>query len=318
MKEKVQITRKQHYVWRAYLKSWVSSEGIFCYRAGKIWKTKDLMSIGCEKDFYKLVEITEKESDFIRALVTEKKEAPLLTKITNDWIRTYKLAYFLPKILRWFKIISEEKYKKMVIEAEEKVNCKIEEMGNSYLQKLKSADISFYKNTSDKIIFNQYICEQFFRTKKRFNSLAKIPDRGTGIDFQKIWPPLRHIYANRLAWTLSLPDRNFHLVLFLNQAENNFITGDQPVINRFATKEYQNGLKPIHDFEFYYPITPKIAILLTERTYDSEKLMVNSVDLVNELNELIFVNSEEQIYGYTEDDVKKFKNSDIMTKENEP
>ena len=65
--------------------------------------------------------------------------------------------------------------------------------------------------------------------------------------------------------------------------------------------------KPIDQFEFYYPITPKLALLLTEKNYSNDELIISDENIITELNDLIFYNSQEQIYGFTENELEKYK-----------
>ena len=73
----------------------------------------------------------------------------------------------------------------------------------------------------------------------------------------------------------------------------------------YATKELQG--KPIDNFELYYPITPKLALLLSEKNYSNNELYISSKIKVTELNDLIFYNSQEQVYAVTKNELEKYK-----------
>ena len=299
----MQITKKQHYVWRFYLKPWTDSKKtIACCRNDKVFRS-DLMGVGQENYFYKFVEISDTEAWWIEKIALNGNEPDLLKKMCINWIRTYREPFRAINLLKEMGVNNEEEFDKLIKQGEEKAYCATEEVGKPYLEKIYKQDLSFYNNFDDKSVFNIYLCEQYFRTKKRHESL--INSSKHGIDTHKLWSVFRHIFATKLAFNLTYnPNKNFKLFLLNNKTKNNFITGDQPIINRYATKELQG--KPIDKFEFYYPITPKLALLLTEKEYSDDELNVTNQSLITELNDLIFYNSQEQVYGFSEVELERY------------
>ncbi len=300
----MQTTKKQHYVWRFYLKPWTDdNQSIACCRNDKIFRS-NLMGIGQENYFYKFIEISDDEAWWIEKISLDGNEPDLLQKMCLSWVQTYRTPYKLINALRKMGIDAKSQFEKIINEGEEKLYCKSEEIGLPYFEKLYSEDLSFYDSIDGKSDFNIYICDQFFRTKKRQECLSNLQNRG--INLQKLWPVFRHIFATKLAFTFTYSvDKKFNIFLLHNRTEINFITGDQPVINRYATKELQG--KPIDKFEFYYPLTPKLAILLTEKKYTPEELTIYDTSMIIELNDLIFYNSQEQIYGLSEIELERYK-----------
>ncbi len=300
----MKITKRQHYVWRFYLKPWTDAkETIACCRNDKIFRS-NLMGVGQENYFYKFVEINDDDAWLIEKIALDGNEPEELKEMCMNWINTYRAPFQTINNLKKMGINNEDDFEKLINEGEEHAYCITEEIGKPYLEKIYNEDLSFYNNFDDKSGFNIYICEQFFRTKKRHESLSNVSKRG--IDAQKLWPVLRHIFATKLAFNLTYnADKKFKLFLLHDKTEINFITGDQPVINRYATKELQG--KPIDKFEFYYPINPKLALLVTEKDYKDEDLNITNESIVTELNDLIFYNSQEQIYGFKENELEKYK-----------
>ena len=90
-----------------------------------------------------------------------------------------------------------------------------------------------------------------------------------------------------------------------NKTSVNFITGDQPIINRYSTKESQG--KVLDKFEFYYPITPKLAILITDKDYKKNELEITDFSKIHYFNDLIFINSLEQVYATSQDELERYK-----------
>ncbi len=86
---KVQKTRKQHFVWRYYLKSWTKESKIYTYfkDSKKIIRTS-LLNIGQQRDFYKLHELTKEEihysKELLKALSIDYKEVIVFIDTTQE------------------------------------------------------------------------------------------------------------------------------------------------------------------------------------------------------------------------------------------
>ncbi len=303
----MQITKRQHYVWRYYLSQWTDNQtvegNLFCCRNGKIFFT-GLMNIGQENYFYKFIDISDTDAWWIEKLCIYENFPIVLKQIDKMWLESYRYPFKLIEYLKSIGINDEQTFQEIINQGEESIYCKTEEIGKVYLDKLYKEDCSFYLNFDDKSDFNLYICEQFFRTKKRLEALKD--SNAFNLDYTKIWGPMRHIFSTNLAFNLTYRnDKKFMLKLIHNKTDIKFITGDQPVINKYSTKE--NLGKVLDKFEFYYPITPKLAILLTEKDYKNDELIITDDSKIYEFNDLIFVNSQEQVYATSKDELERYK-----------
>jgi dethiobiotin synthetase len=101
-------------------------------------------------------------------------------------------------------------------------------------------------------------------------------------------------------------DSNFKMLLILNRSKVPFITGDQPVINTFNRSKYSKEL--VEKLEFYYPVSPNIAILITDRQeyIDIDSLYLDESDMIHKYNSLIIEASHEQIYSNSEEILKDY------------
>jgi len=57
--------RKHHYVWKYYLKPWVSDDQVVCLRDHKVFKTS-LENVANSRDFYRLKEMSEADIYFLK------------------------------------------------------------------------------------------------------------------------------------------------------------------------------------------------------------------------------------------------------------
>lgn len=302
----MQITKRQHYVWRFYLNKWIDEKSmIACCRNGQIFRS-NLMGIGQENYFYKLIDLTDKEIWWIKQLCIEDEFPDDLKEMDNAWIKAYTLPFKIINDMKNKGIYNNADFDKVINEGEEKVYSKTEEIGKPYLDMLYNKDTSFYETLKGQSDFNFFIFEQYFRTKKRVEAMKK--GSNSELDFSRIWCVVRHILSTNLSFNLmanNLASKKTYLKIVNNNTVKNFITGDQPVINKYATNEFQ--AKKGGSFEFYYPLSPKLAVLLTETNYSENELNIQEEKIITELNDLIFSNSQEQIYGITETELERYK-----------
>jgi hypothetical protein len=125
------------------------------------------------------------------------------------------------------------------------------------------------------------------------------------IDFENIWNVLSHIFATNISWYLFANRHSIELVLLKNDTSEEFITGDQPVINTHTAS--LGFLAPPEELEFYYPVSPKLAILITEEKHNGdENIKFLSRVEVEEYNEMIAEQSHTQIYARSKNYLMKY------------
>jgi hypothetical protein len=95
----------------------------------------------------------------------------------------------------------------------------------------------------------------------------------------------------------------YGLVLLKNNSGVRFITGDQPVINTYSVDG--NG----HDgCEFYYPVSPNLAVLMTEKDeYKTVESITVDSSQAKWFNQAIADLSDEQIYAFSKESLIEFK-----------
>lgn len=292
-----QKKKRQHFVWRKYLRKWASNEKIFCLMGERIFET-DLMNVAQEKYFYELKELTGQEISFLKALI-EKDNSPMIRKLNHGWIEFFDKVFDLknridahgvshPEIDKMFDVL--------ICNFEEDLHCSIESEGNELLESLYKKDLSFYDNDDRLISFLFFICQQYFRTQRISSNVKSAIGNFKGFNIDAMWAVLRHTCATSVGVSLYRDREEFHPVIIENKSDFPFVTGDQPVINTYAV-----GLdleEEPEDLEFYYPLTPSIALLLTKKEkYRAQSAIPITKSEVMEYNRYIHGQSGKQIYG---------------------
>jgi len=88
-----------------------------------------------------------------------------------------------------------------------------------------------------------------------------------------------------------------------NDTDTPFITADQPIINLEAT---HTG-KPPDRLEFFYPLSPRRAMLLLELLTRQNDFPISAVS-VNHYNMMMVQNSYEQVFSNSEEYLSSIRN----------
>jgi hypothetical protein len=300
--------RRHHYVWRKYLRAWAKNDSIWCLREGKTFNS-NIMNVGQIKDFYKLKELSSKDIDFIYKVAIQPSP-PHLQELNKNWINSFNLVFSMRKSIE-SKGINEAEINELldaaIFNLEEDLHAGIEVEAIKYIDSILKEDIAFFKTEDGCMSFMHYICVQYMRTQKiRTNVIASVGDVSF-VDTDKIWNVLSHILATNMAWSLYEDRASFNMVLLKNNTSIELITGDQPIINTHATG--MNSTEAPEKLEFYYPISPKLAILITqEHSYGTANKVFLSADEAERYNESIVGQSHSQIYATSKDILNKYAN----------
>jgi hypothetical protein len=303
--------RKQHYVWKHYLRAWSSDEQIFCLRNGKIF-ISNLIGVANERDFYNLRELNQADIDFVKTYAIEPS-TPLLKNVhlrTLEWFTSVFLVKHRLEEMGNNSSDINQKIDDLINNFEEDFHAQIEGDAVKYINSILNENLSFYKDKQERLKFLCFLCFQFFRTKKiKYNMISQVNSSGLPeevcISFEKTFNIFSHIFAYNVAYSLAI-NSNFKILLILNNSNVPFITGDQPVTNTFASgKSLEDMLKELN-LEFYYPVSPNIAILITERKKykDIDNLYITEFDMIQKYNSIIIEASHEQIYSNSEELLK--------------
>lgn len=313
--------RRQHYVWREYLRSWATNDIIYCCRNGKIF-TPNLMGVAQKRDFYRLKVLTEDDVFWIKTMLI-KGSPEFIQPFHNNLLKMFLTPFRLINELRQKGFSGEEFDKRcdvLINNTEEKLHGYIERSAIRILNELRAKKQDIFNTDDGKMNFFRFINTQYFRTNKMKSNLlksfsnglqslkgAEIPRELEGKEFNpdNIRSIMNHIFAANLAHSQFI--RNYRIIFILNETSLPFITSDQPIINIYAIGKPLN--QEVHELAYYYPITPKISILITEdNMIQTTKVILKHEKEVNGYNLAIISEAKEQIYSNLEDVLKKYLN----------
>lgn len=293
-------------MWRKYLRAWSEKESIFCLMDGKVFKS-GLMGVGQERFFYKLKELDNAELEFIKAFINQDKRT-MIRDLNLGWIDFFNEVFKIRELVVSDGISHPEVdniLDVLIHNFEEDFHGKIESNAIKFLEKLYHKDLSFYDNDDQWIEFLFFICQQYFRTQKINSNVQKAIGSFKGLNIDKIWAILRHSSATSLGCSLYQDKANFRPVLIENTSNTPFITGDQPVINTHAI-----GLsleEAPSELEFYYPLSPELALLLTSNPELNRKgIIYVREDKVTMYNKFIHSQAGKQVYSSERDTLEQF------------
>lgn len=307
------IVKRQHYVWRHYLKAWASNESIWTFfkELNKI-EWVGLMGVAQERYFYKLVDFTTDEETFLKNYI-EQCSPDLVKNLNFDFLTLFTSTSKLKKQLdeTTNPAVNKEKYeeeiRKLEINLMEYGHGKMEVLGQKLLTYRSLADLKTIEENDYIFDAVMFICFQYFRTKSMKKSVLKsFADGPHETLANKSWNILSYVMSTTLAKNISL-DPNLKMVLIENHSTKNFITGDQPVFNILNDIVDENG-KVTH-LEFYYPITPKYALTIhfLEDQTDKFSSKIADEEMVKYFNKKVFDNSDFCVFADTKEQLENIK-----------
>lgn len=299
-------TKRQHYVWRYYLKSWTHKNKIWCLCDNKIFNP-NLMGIAQEKYFYKFNGLNDDELKLITHLVIDSTNQ-LYHNMNQRWIDTFKTVSNKLLLLKNISLGVKEKQKLvdwLKNNIEEKIQNRIENNSISYLDSILKEDLKFFDEDLDRSNFCNYIAHQYFRTNKMKSVFLS---RAAGytivnknkINMNTVWNISKLILSSNLGFNLFYRENNFKINLLKNKSKVELITSDQPAINAFAV--YLPDSEFPVKLELYYPVSPYLAILISNSNEMIERDL--SEIEVNSYNMKMVKSSHSQIYSYSKKELQ--------------
>lgn len=280
---------RQHHVWQKYLRAWSPGGPLHCLMDGRIFPT-GTTAIAVEQYFYKIGKLTAADIALIRFLLIDVQGVhPLTRKSHEDFLKLVAMptlfegeAEDLDDLIDTFRTNALEDY-----------HAGIEASFLPLLERALSKDVSFYDDEQSCITLFHFLASQHMRTKGIKEKTIEILKRKSGLDVSRIWGIMSHMAATNVGLSLYLERKKRQLVLVENSTDLAFITGDQPIVNLHG-----DGEKPPETLSWYYPISPRLALLLPEV---DEGPAVSTTSLtsaqVSDLNARIVAASHRQVFA---------------------
>jgi len=274
--------KKQHYVWKYYLKPWTTDDKIWCKRNSTIFKTS-LENIAQERYFYKTTPLNEFEKNIITAIIRT-------TPPENHSL--------LMQDFEFYNAISNSSDDYTRKNGIEDIHSLIENNFYPFLQSLYKKNLSFLNINDKKVSFMYNIAQQYSRTKsmherpvKALNNLPIDPPKEYegNFDNEKIVKALMFIFfAETMGnWLYE------KVKIYFIETDFEFIASDQPIINIHSTTDYTYA----KNLELYYPITPHLALFFTDKEFCNKKIDESET---YKYNKLLYSKSYEQVYALSE------------------
>ena len=80
--------RRQHHVWKSYLRAWAKDEIIFCLQDGRIFES-NISGVAVERDFYKLHTLSKNDIEYINFIIGKAHVST--TKVHDNFITMFSI-----------------------------------------------------------------------------------------------------------------------------------------------------------------------------------------------------------------------------------
>ena len=168
-----------------------------------------------------------------------------------------------------------------------------------------------YSDKDRKFDFIHYIMNQFLRTNKNIDLVQLKEDAQIQNTLEENNAQMNNIMFLSIHHnSLQLLDRilkaGYKTILIINDTKTTFITSDNPCINiKYDVFEYSYTPIDNDTFEIYFPLSPRIAVLLTNRECYNEKFTLKKTNDVLAFNKKIYNMAERYIYANNKEDLTK-------------
>jgi hypothetical protein len=161
---------------------------------------------------------------------------------------------------------------------------------------LRQGDFAILDNQQSYVDFARFMATQYLRTsaiENRTKQETRVLAAQFGASMENIWGILRTIFATNIGFHFFNKRDSARLTLLDALPPNEFITGDQPMLNLRA-----DGVTPPTEIEIYYPLTPNRALLMDfgHSSAIRETRTLNA-EGVRSYNQRVMRASEGQIYA---------------------
>lgn len=304
---------KHHYVWAHYLREWCVNNKIFYIsHKGKI-SNDSVKGLAREANFYKIGNTNALDLKIIDIILRETNSTmvDIHTNFALKIINIKKLIESLPNNGKENinDIVSNNLY--------EDYFSSMEREGIKIIKSLKSGSMDYIVEQTKYYELCDFIAYQFSRTKKMKMLLINGLNENKS-EYEKLlkdfytrnWWFMCSFFAGNLSFDMAL-NKSKKVYIITNNTNIDFITSDQPVININP-----DGTKGEY-IDYYYPISPKKAILIKTSNYNYFNEECIKYDDVCFLNKKMALNCYDTIFSLSKTGIlsnKDFFNNRLVKK----
>lgn len=290
------VTKGSHFVFKYYLQSWATDNLIFASINSNSPFKVSVENIAHKRYFYKVTSFNNFEKQFLIDTI-DRCLPPEKYKFLMQYLNGLEWRFMAQKVLNL------KDSEKSNIQLGEDLMNEDEQSFIKFLDSLKDNNVAFCVSNENIYKFYSLVLMQYFRTKRMYDDLKRGIDEliceelntesNEILNVQNIITPFRQIMSYNAAHYLITTKSK--TILLKNNTSQEFITSDQPVLNTYVDYSILN--RHTDKFELYYPITPNIAILISNNNkYNKVSEMYLNIDEVDYYNKKIINASELQVY----------------------
>lgn len=301
------IVKQPHYVWRYYLQAWEHDKKLFAFRDGIIFPSK-AAKVAKEGGFHDLRRITKDDEAFLLRMM--RRFGSPNQEFNAKFVDTMVVARRTCEIVLNDTSASKEAktYAKFMLKNfEEKLQGDLEILAIPWLNALRNGDASFAHMDENRLYYH-YLTTQYFRTKRMMTKMvlqfSEVEGGIIGSQIERVWQIMRHLLASTVGSSLYAEKDKYCTVFFRTSGQLPFITGAQPIVN---THRPSGTITVPEDIEFYYPLTPNLAMLYTKKSdVENEAQIATDDDGVDRYNRMIIEASPDYFFGSDKATVERY------------
>ncbi|KRP41461.1 DUF4238 domain-containing protein [Pseudomonas poae] len=309
----LEAKKHQHHVWANYLLRWGRGTNNVHYtsKTGKL-AHDSVRGIVVDDYFYKTTPLSNENIEVIKYL--SSSSPPFMQKIHMNFLNVFLAAQRIQELYRALGI-KDEKGDQIIhaLECNMMENLhSLQETGvHSTLSALAEENYEVLNEPENMIELLLFIGHQFARTKTFRDGAIRITntsdtDEAMSKTMSHAWWFISYMFGMNIGSTLYKRANTSTHTLLINNTDKPFITSDQPVINVHPSVTESGFLAP-KMVDFYYPISPRVALIICEsKRFDPGRQAVDS-SFVDELNSRVAKQTLIHIIGDTREAISPYK-----------